>query len=134
MTYSCTLILLASLATVCLLGCKAKAPSAVVAEEFPAFYREGHRGTRGLMPENTIPAMKKAVDVGANVLEVDVQISKDGLVVIAHDPKLNPKITLMPDGEEIPEPGAAAPGLRRQDGVGLGVQRHEIGRRPRGDE
>ncbi|WP_202621819.1 glycerophosphodiester phosphodiesterase family protein [Pontibacter russatus] len=72
-----------------------------MAEEFPAFYIEGHRGTRGLMPENTIPSMKKAVDVGANVLEVDVQISKDGQVMVAHDPKLNPEITLLPNGEEI---------------------------------
>ena len=55
------------------------------------------------MPENTIPAMKKAVDVGANVLELDVQISKDGQVMVAHDPRLNPAITLLPNGEEIPK-------------------------------
>lgn len=53
------------------------------------------------MPENTIPAMKKAVDVGANVLELDVQISKDGQVLVAHDPRLNPAITLLPNEEEI---------------------------------
>ncbi len=101
MNYSCSFLLFTGLALVCLLGCNAKTPSTVVAEEFPAFYIEGHRGTRGLMPENTIPSMKKAVDVGANVLEVDVQISKDGQVMVAHDPKLNPEITLLPNGEEI---------------------------------
>lgn len=70
---------------------------------FPAFYKEGHRGTRGLMPENTIPSMKKAIEVGANFIEVDIQISKDKQVMIAHDPHINRQITLLPNGEEIPE-------------------------------
>ena len=70
--------------------------------QMPTFYLEGHRGTRGLMPENTIPAMLKAVDLGANTLEMDVHITKDGLVAVAHDPTLNPNITLTADGSEIP--------------------------------
>ncbi|GAA4430592.1 glycerophosphodiester phosphodiesterase family protein [Pontibacter saemangeumensis] len=82
---------------------------------FPDFYIEGHRGTRGLMPENTIPAMKKAVDVGANILEVDVQISKDRQVVVAHDPKVNPAITLLPNGEEIPQEDADKHILHQMD-------------------
>lgn len=51
--------------------------------------------------------MKKAVDVGANILEVDVHISKDRQVVVAHDPVINPAFTLSPNGEEIPKEAAA---------------------------
>jgi len=74
-----------------------------VPKEFPVFYKEGHRGGTGLMPENTIPAMKNAVDVGANVIEVDVYTSKDGKVMITHDPQINWKISLTPDGKELTE-------------------------------
>ena len=48
--------------------------------QLPAFNKEGHRGTRGLMPENTIPAMLKAIDFDVNTIEVDVVISKDMLI------------------------------------------------------
>jgi glycerophosphoryl diester phosphodiesterase len=72
-------------------------------KHFPRFYKEGHRGTRGLMPENTIPSMKKAIDDGANVIEVDIQISKDNMVTVAHDPYINRTYSLMPDGREISE-------------------------------
>ena len=90
----------------CLQACKVKQPVAAMEHTFPDFYIEGHRGARGLMPENSIPSMKKAVDAGANILEVDVQISKDGQVVVAHDPKVNPAITLLPNGQEIPREDA----------------------------
>lgn len=69
---------------------------------FPAFYKEGHRGARGSMPENTIPAMLKGLEMGANVLEMDVYTAKDGQVVVAHDPYINPDYSLLPDGTEIP--------------------------------
>lgn len=74
-----------------------------VPKEFPAFYKEGHRGGTGLMPENTIAAMKKAVDVGANVIEMDVYTSKDGKVIITHDPHINWKISLTKEGKELTE-------------------------------
>jgi glycerophosphoryl diester phosphodiesterase len=74
-----------------------------VPEEFPRFYKEGHRGGTGLMPENTIPAMLKAVEVGANVIEVDVYTSKDGQVIITHDPHINWKISLTKEGKELTE-------------------------------
>lgn len=70
---------------------------------FPEFFKEGHRGTRGYMPENTIPSMKKAIEDGANFIEVDIQISKDKQVLIAHDAHINRQISLLPDGSEIPE-------------------------------
>lgn len=60
--------------------------------------KEGHRGCRGLMPENTIPAMKKALDLNVTTLEMDVVISKDGLVVVSHDPYISAEISLTPEG------------------------------------
>jgi glycerophosphoryl diester phosphodiesterase len=57
------------------------------------FELQGHRGSRGLAPENTIPAFKKALEIGVNTLELDVVISKDKQVVVSHEPWLNYKIT-----------------------------------------
>jgi glycerophosphoryl diester phosphodiesterase len=47
-----------------------------------------HRGASGTMPENTIPAFEEAVRMGATYLETDVQVTKDGILVLAHDPHL----------------------------------------------
>ena len=54
---------------------------------------QGHRGARGLAPENTLPAFATALSLGVTTLELDTGITKDGVVVIAHDPTLNPDIT-----------------------------------------
>jgi glycerophosphoryl diester phosphodiesterase len=67
----------------------------------PAFNKEGHRGTRGLMPENTIPAMQKAIDFDVNTVEVDVVISKDKKVVISHDIYFHPDISTTPEGNTL---------------------------------
>ena len=48
---------------------------------------QGHRGCRGLMPENTIPAFIKALDLGVHTLEMDVVISKDHQVIVSHEPQ-----------------------------------------------
>lgn len=62
---------------------------------------QGHRGSRGLMPENTIPAMIKALDLGASTLELDLAITKDGEVILSHEPYMNPQICLTLEGKEI---------------------------------
>lgn len=62
---------------------------------------EGHRGSRGLMPENTIPAFKKALDLGVTTLEMDVCISKDLQVVVSHEPYMNALYVSKPDGSPI---------------------------------
>jgi len=69
---------------------------------FPAYFKEGHRGARGLMPENTIPAMKAGLRSGANTLEMDIYLSRDGKVVVAHDPYINPDFSYLPSRAEIP--------------------------------
>lgn len=87
--------LLAALA--CLAACTVRRVPAV----FPSFYMEGHRGTRGNMPENTIPSMIKAIELGANVIEVDVYTSKDGRVIVTHDPHVNIGHSLDAEGREL---------------------------------
>ncbi len=67
----------------------------------PKFDRQGHRGCRGLMPENTIQAMKKAIDLGVQTLEMDVVISKDKQVVVSHDTYMSSHIALKPDGAPV---------------------------------
>jgi glycerophosphoryl diester phosphodiesterase len=67
---------------------------------------QGHRGCRGLLPENTIEGFLRAVDLGVTTLELDVVISKDSQVVVSHEPFFNHEITTHPDGTEINEANA----------------------------
>ncbi len=69
--------------------------------DYPSFSAEAHRGGRGLMPENTIPAMKNGIDLGVTTLEMDTHITADGEVVLSHDEYINPLFSLTPDGKEI---------------------------------
>ncbi|MFN8244552.1 MAG: glycerophosphodiester phosphodiesterase [Ferruginibacter sp.] len=67
------------------------------------FDKEGHRGCRGLMPENTIPAMLHAVGMGVTTLEMDISFSKDKKALLSHEPFFNHEITTKPDGSFIDE-------------------------------
>ncbi len=67
------------------------------------FDYQGHRGCRGLMPENTIPAMLKAIDLGVTTLETDAIITKDNQVILSHEPFFNHEITKKPNGEFVIE-------------------------------
>ena len=71
----------------------------------PRLEVHGHRGCRGLLPENTLPAFLRALELGVDALEMDVIISADKQVVVSHEPWLNPLICHGPAGELIP-PGA----------------------------
>lgn len=66
-----------------------------------SFDIQGHRGCRGLFPENTWPAMKAAIDLGVTTLEMDVVISADKQVLLSHEPWMGYEIALSPDGEPI---------------------------------
>src|SRR5688572_7819314 len=98
-----TLVL--SVIACCLAACTASKKLSLP-ENYPSFYKEGHRGTRGLMPENTIPAMTKGVEVGANCIEVDIYLTKDNKVLIAHDAFVNVNHSTFWDGTEIPKEDA----------------------------
>lgn len=67
------------------------------------FDKQGHRGSRGLLPENTIAAMKKALDLGVTTLEMDAVITKEGEVILSHEPFFNHDITMKPDGAFVKE-------------------------------
>ncbi len=69
------------------------------ASAVPALDLQGHRGARGLAPENTLPAFAKALSLGVTTLETDIAISRDGVLLISHDPALNPDLTRGPDGQ-----------------------------------
>jgi glycerophosphoryl diester phosphodiesterase len=64
-----------------------------------AFDLQGHRGARGLAPENTLPGFATALSIGVTTLELDTGITKDGVVVISHDTALNPDITRDANGK-----------------------------------
>lgn len=66
-----------------------------------SFDIEGHRGCRGLMPENTVPAFLKALALGVTTLEMDVVISKDRQVVVSHEPYVNAAFSIKPDGTPV---------------------------------
>ena len=62
---------------------------------------QGHRGARGHYPENTITGFIEAVKMGVDAIEMDVVISKDGKVVVSHEPWMNSDFCLKPDGTGI---------------------------------
>jgi glycerophosphoryl diester phosphodiesterase len=65
---------------------------------------QGHRGARGLFPENTLEGFTGALRIGVDVLELDVGLSKDNAVVVCHDAKLNPQLTRDLDGRWLQGP------------------------------
>jgi glycerophosphoryl diester phosphodiesterase len=87
-----------------------------------AFDLQGHRGARGLAPENTLPAFARAAEIGVATLELDTGITKDGVVVVVHDRRLNPDITRDANGDWI-----ASPGPRVRDLTLAELQRFDVG-------
>jgi glycerophosphoryl diester phosphodiesterase len=88
-----------------------------------AFDLQGHRGARGLRPENTLAAFSFALATGVTTLETDLAVTKDGVLVISHDPYLNPDLVRSPDGTWIAGKGPAIHALTLDD-----LKRYDIGR------
>lgn len=88
-----------------------------------AFDLQGHRGARGAAPENTLPGFAAALAAGVSTLELDTGVTRDGVVVIHHDRRVNGDIARGPDGQWIAPPG---PLLRRLDYDEL--LRYDVGR------
>ena len=72
--------------------------AAVLMSPAAAFDLQGHRGARGLAPENTLLAFARALSIGVTTLEMDAGLTRDGVVVIIHDRRLNPDIARGPGG------------------------------------
>ena len=94
-----------------------------------AFDLQGHRGARGLAPENTLPSFQKALDLGVDTLECDMAVTRDGVVVIYHDLWLNPDITRGPDGQWLEKRGPAISELTFAE-----LLRYDVGRIKPGTE
>ena len=88
-----------------------------------AFDLQGHRGARGLAPENTLAGFKVAQDLGVTTLETDLAVTRDDVVVISHDPVLNPDLTRGPDGQWLASAGPAIRTLTLDE-----LRRYDIGR------
>jgi glycerophosphoryl diester phosphodiesterase len=94
-----------------------------------AFDLQGHRGARGLAPENTLPAFAKALSVGVSTLELDTGVTRDGVVVVMHDASLNPDIARGPDGKWLEKRGPAIRELTYDE-----LARYDVGRlKPEGN-
>ncbi|MFO1246109.1 MAG: glycerophosphodiester phosphodiesterase [Ramlibacter sp.] len=88
-----------------------------------AFDAQGHRGARGLAPENTLPAFERALEVGVTTLELDIGVTADGVVVVAHDPYLNPAITRDASGQWLKDKGPTLSSLTFTQ-----LQAYDVGR------
>lgn len=92
------------------------------------FSWQGHRGARGLLPENTIPAFIKALDFPIQTLECDVAISENGLVIISHEPYFSAEISTKPDGTPVNEEEAKE--LRLFEMTYEEIKEYDVGLRP----
>ena len=101
----------------------ALALGALAAQCAPGFDLEGHRGTRGLAPENTLAAFRRALQIGVSTIETDMAVTKDGVIVISHEPFLNPDLVRGPDGRWLAAPGPPIHALVLSE-----LQRYDVGR------
>ncbi len=92
------------------------------------FDKQGHRGFRGLMPENTFPAMKAALDLGVTTLEMDIVFTKDKRAILSHEPFFNHEITTKPDGSFVTEAEERSLNIYRMDYDE--VKKYDVGMRP----
>jgi glycerophosphoryl diester phosphodiesterase len=99
------------------------AASLLAAPEAHAFDLEGHRGARGLAPENTLAAFRRALAIGVTTIETDVAVTKDLVPVISHNPQLVPELVRGADGEWLSSPGPSIHSLSLAE-----LRRYDIGR------
>ena len=92
-------------------------------EPVAAFDLQGHRGARGLVAENTLAGFAEALQIGVTTLESDLGVTKDGVLVHAHDRVLNPDIVRGPDGSWLSAPTAAINALTLAE-----LKRFDVGR------
>lgn len=84
---------------------------------------QGHRGARGLWPENTLAGFAGAMSLGVSTLELDCGVTRDGVVVVTHDPELNPDLTRDARGHFLTATGPPIVSLTYTD-----LQAYDVGR------
>ena len=87
------------------------------------FDLQGHRGARGLWPENTLAGFARTMDLGVCGIELDCAVTKDGVVVVSHDPELNPDCTRDAAGRFLERPGPPLISLTYAE-----LARYDVGR------
>lgn len=87
------------------------------------FDLQGHRGARGLRPENTLSAFTRALELGVRTLELDCGVTRDGVVVVSHDSSLNPDITRDSTGKFLEATGPSLHTLSFAE-----LQHYDVGR------
>jgi glycerophosphoryl diester phosphodiesterase len=122
---SATAVLTLMLAGACAAGPAAGAEPAARA----AFDLQGHRGARGLAPENTLAGFTRALEVGVTTLELDCGVTKDGVVVVSHDRLLSPDHTRDAAGRFLEAPGPAIVDLTYEE-----LRQYDVGRIKPGSE
>ena len=90
-------------------------------------FLQGHRGCRGLYPENSLPAFQHALELGVQVLEMDVCLSADGQVVVSHEPYMNALYASHPSGEPVLKSEEASLNLYRM--TYADIKRYDVGKR-----
>ncbi len=78
---------------------------AVMGGKALAFDIEAHRGGRALLPENTLASFANALSMGVSTLELDIGVTRDGVIVVSHERGLNPDLARGPDGDYVAPPG-----------------------------
>jgi len=96
--------------------------ASAIAASAMAFDLQGHRGARGLAPENTLAAFDKALSIGVTTLETDLAVTRDGVLVISHDPDLNPAL-VRDNGAWLAQRGPPIRSLTLAE-----VRRYDVGR------
>jgi len=87
------------------------------------FELQGHRGARGLWPENTLAGFSRALELGVSALELDCGLTRDGVAVVTHDPQLNPDCTRDAQGRFLARAGPPVFELTASE-----LQSYDVGR------
>ena len=95
----------------------------MLSQSAASFDLQGHRGARGHAPENTLPGFERALAIGVDTLELDVGVTRDGVVVIHHDRRLNADLARGPDGKWVNPPAPTIHSLTYPE-----LQRYDVGR------
>lgn len=115
--------LAAGMAVFLFVGPVVSGPEEQIVAPAQPFDLQGHRGARGLRPENTLAAFSHALSIGVTSLELDTAVTRDGVVVISHDSELNPDITRDGSGRWLNQTGPAIFSLTYAE-----VLKYDVGR------
>src|SRR5688572_23095873 len=100
-----------------------EAVALLTAMTLTTFDLQGHRGARGHLPENTLPSFERALAIGVDTLELDVGVTRDGVVVIHHDRRLNSDVARGADGKWVNAPAPTLYSLSYEE-----LQNYDVGR------